>query len=111
MPRPSRDWEKKYGYNSRRETDRLSGIDTVLTAVNKLAGESPEAAAILLQAIRGVPEFDCMMRLLDADAARMYGDKIVKVYHTWAGNDYSKLLNGLRDRDPLLIQLINATKE
>lgn len=100
MPRPNKEWEKKYGTHSKTPAKKtlLTMADDVLSATRKLAQGYPEAQAILLQMVRKLPEIDQVMRLLDADDMGLHGYKIVKAYHGWAGNDYEKLAKGLKDR-------------
>lgn len=113
MPRPSKQWEKKYGkqQQQRKEHHRLTANDDVLSAVAKLRGTTPEAQAILLQMLRTLLEPEWVIRLLDADDIQLYGRRIVEAYHRWAGNSYAKLADGLRDRDQTLVAFVNSVEE
>lgn len=106
MPRPSKEWEKKYGKQAQAKQAKLTGSDNVLSAAEKLAAGVPEAQAIVLMAIRRLPEIDRVMRLLDMDEMQMYGSKIVAAYHGWACNDYTTLMDGVKNRDSSLVAFI-----
>lgn len=104
MPRPNKNWEKKYGNRSEQRRTLLNIHDDVLSASEKLACGVPEARGIILQMMRHatkLPEMSgprSMMLLLDMDDMGIHGQKIVKAYHEWAGDDYLKLAKGLQER-------------
>lgn len=105
MPRPSKEWERRYGKLQQKE-HRLSGAEDILSATEKLAGGVQEACVILLQALRLSRDPSSVMRLLDMDDMQMFGPRIVRAYHEWAGNDYDKLMKGVESRDESLIRFI-----
>lgn len=113
MPRPSKEWERKYGKQHMQEAakTRLSGADTVYSAISKLAEPNQEAGGILMMMLRTKDENKQTFALLDMDDMKMYGNKIVEAYHNWAGNDYDKLFKGITSRDAGLIAFLKSVKE
>jgi hypothetical protein len=110
MPRPNKEWEKKYG-GKKQQTKKylLSMSDNVLSASEKLAGDRSEAQMIILQMCRKISSEPAFI-MLDMDDMQMFGHRIVKAYHEWAGNDYVKLARGIKDRDASLIAFINKVQ-
>lgn len=115
MPRPSKEWEKKYGkpmsqskQMSQSKRRLLTGSDTVLTAATKLAAGYSEAQTIILMAMEPLAEIDRVLRVLDMDDMQMYGNKIIAAYREWACHDYAVLMEGVKDRDPGLMAFIRS---
>jgi hypothetical protein len=112
MPRPNARWQAKYdrmrtAYGGNPAT-RLSGVDDVLSAAKKLSGSDAMAEGVILQALRPLSPIECVRVLLDMDSIQLHGNKIVRAYRDWAGNDYSKLVKAVSERDESLLRFIRT---
>lgn len=97
MPRPNKNWERKYGKKQEQHRSLLSGLDTVLSATEKLAKGNSEAESIILRALS--LDAQPFMRLLDLDDMGLVGDRIVQVYKGYAKSDLNRFIKGVRDRE------------
>ena len=102
MPRPNEKWERKY---NNQEESKLSLEDSKLTAIPKLACGCLEAADILKQSLRTTDS--PLSRLLEMDEMKLYGNRIVAAF-SWAGADHIKLIEGVKNRDPSLLNCIKG---
>jgi len=109
MPRPNKAWERKSGKQAQPKRTLLRESDSVFSATTKLSLGMAEAQNILLMAIRKLSPGQQVIRLLDADDMELHGNRIIKAYHEWAGNDYEKLVAGLENRDAGLVAFIKKT--
>ena len=105
MPRPSKDWERRYGKTAQQQNKPLiNGSDDTISAVRKLSCGVSEAQGILFQALRQTKEpYHCLFAI---DDMQLHGDKIVRAYHGWAERNYEKLLKGIKEKDPSLVQFV-----
>ncbi len=106
MPRPNKQWERKYGKKPEQKKHLLSGLDDILSAAEKLACGAKEANTIILMALRHSEE--PFMRLLDMDDMQMHGQRIVRAFYEWSKHDYDVLIKGIAVRDESLIRFINS---
>ena len=110
MPRPNKNWEKKYGASAKQQlpkSHRLSGADTMLAAVTKLTGYSSEAYEIVMNMM--LNRTDQFMILISMDAMNMYDDKVVHACNNWAKQDLHKLAQGIKDVDPELKRMVQSS--
>ena len=83
--------------------EKIKLTDSLLDIMMKMSGGNPGALRVLMEIL------ECdegLLRILDLDNMGIYGSQIWVGYKNHCGSDIEKLIELIKNRDPLLQQLV-----